>query len=121
MPSHKRKSSHRGARRGRGRGIHPLYVAIPIVAVVLVAGIALLATRPKPSATIKAPQLPAWVQAGGPKAHRAYTQAVAYRDELRYIPCYCGCENVGHVSVADCYIDGVAADGTIAYDPHAAA
>jgi len=118
MPSHKRKRSRGRTTPRRGRRINPLYVLIPVLAVLLVSGIGLLATRAKPP---KAPQLPAWVQAGGPKAVRAYVQAVTYRDELQYIPCYCGCENVGHVSVADCYIADVADDGTIVYDPHAAA
>ena len=121
MPSHKRKGARGRTTPRRGRGINPLYVAIPIVAVLLISSVALLATRAKPAGTARAPQLPAWVQAGGPKAGRAYAQAVAHRDELQYIPCYCGCENVGHVSVADCYIADVADDGTIAYDPHAAA
>jgi hypothetical protein len=121
MPSHKRKGSRGQTTPRHRRGINPLYVLIPILAVLLVSGIGLLAARAKPSATAKAPQLPAWVQAGGPKAQRAYTQAVVHRDELQYIPCYCGCEDVGHVSVADCYIADVADDGSIAYDPHAAA
>jgi hypothetical protein len=34
----------------------------------------------------------------------AYRFAIANRDTLRYIPCYCGCgESDGHTSNASCY------------------
>lgn len=34
-----------------------------------------------------------------------YQWALAHREELQYIPCYCGCGQmpVGHMSNADCY------------------
>jgi len=34
----------------------------------------------------------------------AYRFAVANRDVLRYIPCYCGCGEQGHTSNASCYV-----------------
>jgi hypothetical protein len=33
----------------------------------------------------------------------AYRFAIANRDTLRYIPCYCGCGQQGHTSNASCY------------------
>jgi uncharacterized protein with PCYCGC motif len=33
----------------------------------------------------------------------AYRFAIANRDTLRYIPCYCGCGEQGHTSNASCY------------------
>ena len=33
----------------------------------------------------------------------AYRFAIANRDTLRYIPCYCGCGADGHTSNASCY------------------
>jgi hypothetical protein len=34
----------------------------------------------------------------------AYRFAIANRDTLRYIPCYCGCGAQGHTSNASCYL-----------------
>src|ERR1043166_4110249 len=35
----------------------------------------------------------------------AYRFALANRDTLRYIPCYCGCGEQGHTSNASCYFN----------------
>jgi hypothetical protein len=41
----------------------------------------------------------------------AYRFAVANRETLRYIPCFCGCGADGHTSNASCYVkDGSPAD-----------
>jgi hypothetical protein len=100
--------------------VNPLYILVPISAVLLTLGIWLLTAPTEPSDTNKAPQFPAWIQISGPKARRAYTQAVAYQKELQYIPCYCGCGNMGHKAVVDCHIADIADDGSIAYDRHSA-
>jgi hypothetical protein len=47
----------------------------------------------------------------------AYRFAIANRDILRQIPCYCGCGAEGHKSNADCYIKDVRPDGSIVFDP----
>jgi hypothetical protein len=104
-------------RRG-GRGVNPLYILVPLSAVLLGTGIWLLVPPTNPPDTNVVPQFPAWVQASGAKGRRAYTQAVAYQEELQYIPCYCGCGNMGHKAVVDCHIDDVADDGSITYDRH---
>lgn len=50
----------------------------------------------------------------------AYRFAMANPDELVKYPCYCGCVYMGHVSNLDCYISEVSADGSVAFDNHAA-
>ena len=55
----------------------------------------------------------------GPQVRQAYAQALAHRQELQYIPCFCGCGNLGHRAVADCHVANVAADGSITYEQHA--
>ena len=35
----------------------------------------------------------------------AYRFAIANRDTLKYIPCYCGCGSEGHTSNASCYVE----------------
>ena len=37
------------------------------------------------------------------KVRDAYRFALANRETLRYIPCYCGCGAAGHTSNASCY------------------
>lgn len=32
-----------------------------------------------------------------------YNAAVLHRDDLKYIPCFCGCESAGHTSNLNCY------------------
>ncbi len=50
-----------------------------------------------------------------PKVREAYRFAIANREILRQIPCYCGC-GAQHKSNAECYIKNVAADGKIEFD-----
>jgi hypothetical protein len=37
------------------------------------------------------------------EVREAYRFAIANRDALKYIPCYCGCGSEGHTSNASCY------------------
>lgn len=57
--------------------------------------------------------LPAEVQ-------KAYRFALANPDVLERIPCYCGCNRVGHTNNVMCYIQSVGADGEVVFDSHAA-
>jgi hypothetical protein len=50
---------------------------------------------------------------------QAYQFAAANPDVLKYVPCYCGCDDIGHTSNYACYISGVKANGDITYDSHA--
>ena len=45
-----------------------------------------------------------------------YRYAVANHDVLQYIPCFCGCVNVGHTSNFDCYVREAYPDGRIRLD-----
>jgi hypothetical protein len=47
----------------------------------------------------------------------AYRYAVASGDDLRFVPCYCGCVADGHTSNLDCYVREVGPSGTV-LDPH---
>ncbi|MCC6626006.1 MAG: hypothetical protein IT340_01265 [Chloroflexi bacterium] len=52
------------------------------------------------------------------RVQAAYQFAVspAGRETLRWQPCYCGCEEEGHTSNLDCFVDEVRADGSVALD-----
>jgi hypothetical protein len=40
-------------------------------------------------------------------------------DDLRHIPCFCGCNRFGHRNNRDCYIKSVEAGGAITFTSHA--
>lgn len=64
-------------------------------------------------------QMPDEIAHAPHRFREAYQFAVANPAVLEHIPCYCGCGPIGHQSNYDCYVDDVAADGTIQYDEHA--
>ena len=47
--------------------------------------------------------LPADIRSAPVEVREAYRFALANRNTLRYIPCYCGCGEQGHTSNASCY------------------
>ena len=47
--------------------------------------------------------LPADIRKAPVEVREAYRFAIANRDILRYIPCYCDCGDQGHTSNASCY------------------
>ena len=47
--------------------------------------------------------LPADIAKAPAEVREAYRFAIANRDTLKYIPCYCGCGSDGHTSNASCY------------------
>ena len=54
----------------------------------------------------------------------AYDYAVAHRDVLQWMPCYCGCASPGHgrnghKNNYDCYVAETNADGSVSLDLHA--
>jgi hypothetical protein len=48
--------------------------------------------------------LPTDIRRAPAEVREAYRFAIANRDTLRYIPCYCGCGSEGHTSNASCYV-----------------
>ena len=61
--------------------------------------------------------LPDYVHDAPPETREAYRFALANRKLLEQIPCYCGCNGLGHMNTYECYIDP---DKNLAFDPHAA-
>ena len=118
MAASKRKNRSKKRNRRRSR-FNPFYAIVPVMVVLLIAGVWLLTTSPgDPGVVTATVELPDWVRQGTSKAQQAYTQAVVRRDELRYIPCFCGCGPIGHQSVADCFVDEIFPDGAVTYDAH---
>jgi hypothetical protein len=63
--------------------------------------------------------MPAEVQSAPTVVQQAYQFAAANPDVMKQIPCFCGCDDIGHTSNYACYISGVDGSGKITYDSHA--
>ena len=117
-------------RHGLSRG--RIIGGIVLVAVVLSVGMVLLARRAPQEGPITvtasgdrlhrvpAGDLPAFAASESSLVQTAYRYAAAHPEVLQYIPCYCGCEMVGHRHNGDCYIHAAHADGTITFTSHGA-
>jgi uncharacterized protein with PCYCGC motif len=102
------------------------------LSVAAVTGAALLAARRSMAGPVTTDEIGDQVQTV-PKGHlpdfagpeksdigRLYRYAVDHREELRYIPCTCGCADAGHKSNGDCYVKAVQRDGSLTFTSHAA-
>lgn len=106
---------------GRSSGSGRLPVILIVTAALAVATAVLVwsAWPGKPDrAYALAPQsaLPANIRQAPRGVRDAYRFAIANRDILKQIPCYCGC-GAEHQSNAECYIKDVRPDGSIVFDP----
>jgi hypothetical protein len=63
--------------------------------------------------------MPDVVQSAPSVVQQAYQFAAANPVVMKQIPCYCGCDDIGHTSNYQCYISGVDSAGKITYDSHA--
>lgn len=70
--------------------------------------------------TVPKGELPAFAKQGGPKVQEAYRYAADNGEILRYIPCFCGCTNIGHRHNADCYVAARLSEGRITFTSHGA-
>jgi hypothetical protein len=49
----------------------------------------------------------------------AYEFAARHPEVLQYVPCYCGCESIGHNGNHECFVKRRAADGRVLeWEPH---
>jgi Protein of unknown function with PCYCGC motif len=69
--------------------------------------------------TVPAGQLPSFALNKSEKVKEAYRYAVDNEDTLQYIPCFCGCKNIGHQHNAACYVTERLADGQVTFNSHA--
>ena len=63
--------------------------------------------------------MPDEVKSAPTVVQQAYQFAAANPDVMNQIPCYCGCDDIGHTSNYSCYISGADENGRITYDSHA--
>ena len=60
--------------------------------------------------------LPGDIRQAPAKVREAYRFAIANREILRYIPCYCGCGEEGHTSNASCYLKDFSTPKKLIFD-----
>jgi hypothetical protein len=54
-----------------------------------------------------------------PIVKQVYEFAARHPEVLHYVPCYCGCERLGHSGNHDCFVRTRAASGRVSeWDPH---
>jgi hypothetical protein len=63
--------------------------------------------------------MPGEVKSAPTVVQQAYQYAAANPDMMKQIPCYCGCDDIGHTSNYSCYVTSVDENGKITYDSHA--
>jgi Protein of unknown function with PCYCGC motif len=51
--------------------------------------------------------------------HQVYDFAARHPEVLQHVPCYCGCERMGHNGNHDCFVKSRTANGTVTeWEPH---
>ncbi len=96
-------------------------LVVPLIAI-LVLAVLPACSSPAQAATahlMPMDRLPGQVQSAAVAVRTAYQFAAANPELMKGIPCYCGCGSIGHTSNYSCYVSGVDAQGTIAFDNHA--
>lgn len=69
--------------------------------------------------TVPKGELPSFAKTAGPKVQEAYRYAADNGQTLQYMPCFCGCKNIGHRHNGDCYVTERHSDGRITFNSHA--
>lgn len=70
--------------------------------------------------TVRQGELPSFARTGSLKVQEAYRYAAAHGATLQYIPCFCGCKNVGHRHNGDCYVAERLSGGRLTFTSHGA-
>jgi hypothetical protein len=70
--------------------------------------------------TVPQGELPSFARTGSPKAQEAYRYAATHGEILQYIPCFCGCTNVGHHHNGECYVAERLPGGRLTFTSHGA-
>ncbi len=99
-----------------------LWIWVSALVLMTAAGVVVLLVWPSNSSEVRhayalAPEsvLPENLRKAPPKVQEAYRFAIANRELLTNVPCYCGC-GAEHKSNAECYIKEVKSDGKIDFD-----
>lgn len=96
-----------------------LVLSLTVLVVVLVGTACASATATQDLHLASASSLPPNVRNAPLRVREAYQFAAANPDALKNVPCYCGCNAIGHTSNYSCYVHGANPDGSLVFDDHA--
>lgn len=71
--------------------------------------------------TLPRRELPDFAKSEGPHVREVYRFALEHGADLEYIPCFCGCANIGHRHNRECYIKSENRGGTVTWTSHGGA
>lgn len=79
-----------------------------------------VALAPHPQKEFPPLQLPAYPLGRSPEViTAAYRFAAEHPEILTYVPCFCGCERMGHKGNEECFVKARAANGDVSeWEPH---
>jgi Protein of unknown function with PCYCGC motif len=60
---------------------------------------------------------PAQLRESPSEIQEAYRYAASNPDVMQYIPCFCGCVDLGHTCIRDCFVAEFRDDGSVLLDP----
>jgi hypothetical protein len=63
---------------------------------------------------------PDYVRRADQKTQAAYAYALERPEVIKWLPCYCGCEAIGHKNNLDCFVQPREQGSPIVYDEHGA-
>lgn len=121
----KKKKNQAGSQKapqGGGFPVVPILVTLLVIVVGVGAGFLIWSRTSDDEGGLKLEtgiDLPSWVTSTAPRTVKAYQVALTIPDDLKQIPCYCGCSADGHTSNLDCFIQKREGDNVI-FDDHGA-
>jgi hypothetical protein len=82
--------------------------------------VAAMNTRPHPQTNLPPLQYPGYpMQRSKEVVDTAYKFAAEHPEILSYVPCYCGCEHMGHHGNEDCFVKARDVNGDVVeWEPH---
>jgi len=93
-----------------------LYLALLAALVLTFSGCDIMKGESRLPPTPRVLVFPPEVLSASADVQEAYRFAAEHLEILKYIPCYCGCEDVGHISDWDCFIDEITPEGLVRID-----
>jgi len=93
-----------------------LYIALLATLVLTFSGCGGAEVENGPPSTPGGLVFPPEVLSAPAEVQEAYRFAAEHPEVLGYMPCYCRCEDVGHISTWDCFIDEITPQGFVQID-----
>jgi hypothetical protein len=107
-------AAHDGSTESAATAMPTMHGAAPAAAAATPANLLATADQPLPNADAMWAARPDYVRAN-PETEAAYHYAILHPQLVKWMPCYCGCSEMGHGSNLDCYLR----PGAATFEEHA--